>query len=313
MEDPETAVRISRSERVFAYDSANEPVARVEPGSRIVVETQNAFGDNRFEPGDSLAGLDLGVCDPLTGPVFVETAEPGDALAVSIEHIELIGAGAHGIIPDFGILDWKSLPLHFFTPSDGKITWLRGIEIPVRPSLGAIGVSPAEGPIPSIYPGDHGGNMDTKYACAGSTIYFPVFHPGGGLVMGDCHQLQSDGELCGVAPETDAEVTLTVDVIKNAQLKRPRILAAERFMTIASAETLEAAVKLATRDAIDMLVAEKGFEEDEAYLLLAIKADIEICQVVDPLMTVRVAFDREFWESLPPHSPSVPTEGVEVP
>jgi amidase len=299
MDHAETAVRIARHRRVFAYDHANEAAIRVEPGSRVVVETQNAFGDNRFEPGDSLAGLDLEVCDPLTGPIHVEGAEPGDALAVHIEHIELVGHGAHGIIPNFGILPWDSLPLHFFTPKDGKITWLRGIEIAVRPSLGAIGVSPAEGPIPSIYPGDHGGNMDTKYACAGSTMYFPVFHPGAGLVMGDCHQIQSDGELCGVAPETDAEVTVTVDVVKDAGLRRPRILAAHRYMTIASAETLEAAVKLATRDAIDMLIVEKGFEEDEAYLLLAIKADIEICQVVDPLMTVRVAFDRDFWDGLP--------------
>lgn len=299
MENAETAVRVARSRRVFAYDHANEPAVRVEPGSRVVVETQNAFGDNRFEPGDSLAGLDLGVCDPLTGPIYVEGAEPGDALAVHIEHIELVGHGAHGIIPNFGILEWESLPLHFFTPEAGKIKWLRGIEIAVRPSLGAIGVSPADGPIPSIYPGDHGGNMDTKYACAGSTLYFPVFHPGAGLVMGDCHQIQSDGELCGVAPETDAEVTLTVDVVKRAGLRRPRIRATHRYMTIASAGTLEDAVKLATRDAIDMLVDEKGFEEDEAYLLLAVKADIEICQVVDPLMTVRVAFDRDFWEGLP--------------
>ena len=299
MEKSEAAARVARSRRVFAYDHANDPAVRVGPGARVVVETQNAFGDNRFEPGDSLAELDLGVCDPLTGPIHVDGAEPGDALAVRIEHIELVGHGAHGIIPNFGILEWESLPLHFFTPKDGKITWLRGIEIAVRPSLGAIGVSPADGPIPSIYPGDHGGNMDTKYACAGSTIYFPVFHAGAGLVLGDCHQIQSDGELCGVAPETDAEVTLTVDVVKGAGLRRPRIMTAHRYMTIASARTLEDAVKLATRDAIDMLVVEKGFEEDEAYLLLAIKADIEICQVVDPLMTVRVAFDRDFWEGLP--------------
>jgi amidase len=163
-----------------------------------------------------------------------------------------------------------------------------------------MGVAPREGSIPSIDPGDHGGNQDTKYVCAGSTVYFPVFHPGALLFLGDCHQIQGDGELCGVAPETDAEVTIRLEVIKGKTIRRPRIMAAERFMTLASAKTLEEAVKLAVRDAVDLLVEEKGLTEDEAYMLITVKADVEICQVVDPLMTVRVAMDRDFFETLAP-------------
>jgi amidase len=292
--------RVSRTCKTYTYSAEHPAVAHVSPGERFVVETQNAFGDQRFGPGDTLAALDLSQADPLTGPVHVETAEPGDTLVVRLEHIELVGAGAQGIIPNFGILEWDSLPLHFFEPRDGRIEYLRGIEIEVRPNLGVIGVAPRVGAIPSIEPGDHGGNQDTKYVCAGSTVYLPVFHPGALLFLGDCHQIQGDGELCGVAPETDAEVTLSVDVIKGKTIPRPRIMAADRFMCLASAPTLEESVKLAMRDAIDMLVEEKGFTADEAYLLLTIKADIEICQVVDPLMTVRVAMDREFWEQLAP-------------
>ena len=118
--------------------------------------------------------------------------------------------------------------------------------------------------------------------------------------MGDCHQIQGDGELCGVAPETDAEVTLHVELLKGKTIRRPRIMTAERFMTLASAKTFEEAVKLAVRDAVDLLVEEKGLTEDEAYLLITVKGDIEICQVVDPLMTVRVAMDRDFFETLAP-------------
>ena len=291
--------RIPRSQRVFSYDSATTPVATISPGERLVVETQNAFADIVFKEGDTLGDIDLSGCDPLTGPLYIEGAEPGDALAVSIERIDVVGRGAQGIIPNFGILPWERLPLHFFTPKNGKIEWLRGIEIELRPNLGAIGVAPKEGSFASFWPGDFGGNMDTKYVCAGSTVYLPVFHPGALLALGDCHQIQGDGELCGVAPETDSEVTLSVDVIKGAGIRRPRILTADRFMTIASAKTLEEAVKLCTRDTLDILMAEKGFSEDEAYLLITIKADIEICQVVDPLMTVRVAMDRAFWEALP--------------
>jgi len=293
--------RIPRTNRVFSYSAEHPPCGRVAPGETILVETKNAFGDQTFEPGETLENLSLEGADPLTGPLFVEGAEPGDSIGVTIEHIETVGPGMQGVIPDFGILDWRpDVPLHFFTPENGEIPWLRGIRFPLRPNLGAIGVAPSEGSVPSIWPGDHGGNMDTKYVCAGSTVFFPVFHPGALLVMGDCHQIQGDGELCGVAPETDAEVTLHVDVLKGKTIRRPRIMTATRFMTIASAKTIEEAVKIAVRDVIDLLVEEKGLSEDEAYLLITVKADIEICQVVDPLMTVRVAMDRDFFEELEP-------------
>ena len=266
----------------------------------MLVETTNAFGDQKLEPGDTLDVLDFDECDPLTGPLYVDGAEPGDSIAVHIEHIELIGTGVQGIIPNFGILEWERMPLHFFTPEDGRIRWLRGIEIEVRPSLGAMGVAPAAGSVPSIEPGDHGGNQDAKYVCAGSAVHFPVFHPGALLFMGDCHQIQGDGELCGVAPETDAEVTFHVELLKGKTIRRPRIVTAERFMALASAKALEDAVRLAVRDTVDLLVEDKGLTEDEAYMLITIKGDIEICQVVDPLVTVRVAMDRDFFESLQP-------------
>ena len=303
--------RIERSNRVYSYSAENDPCARVAPGETVVIETKNAFGDQTFEPGETLEDLSLEGADPLTGPIYVESAEPGDTLTVHLESIDLVGPGMQGVIPDFGILPWRSdVPLHFFTPEDGEITWLRGIRIPVRPNLGAIGVAPVTGSIPSIWPGDHGGNMDTKYVGAGSTIFLPVFHPGALLVMGDCHQIQGDGELCGVAPETDAEVTARLDVIKGKTIRRPRIVAADRFMTIASGETVEDAIRTAVRDAIDLLVEEKGLTEDEAYLLITVKADIEICQVVDPLMTVRVAMDRSFYEELDPAPPNTSSGGT---
>lgn len=292
-------LRVARSNRVFSYSADHAPCARVTDGEPVIVETTNAFGDHNLKPGDTLADLDLAQCDPLTGPLFIEGAEAGDTLAVHIDDIQVIGKGAQGVIPDFGILEWKSLPLHFFEPHDGRIKWLRGIEFDVRPNLGAMGVAPREGSVPSIEPGDHGGNQDTKYVCAGSTVLFPVFHPGALLFLGDCHQIQGDGELCGVAPETDAEVSLRMDVIKRKTIRRPRILTQDRYMTLASAKTLEAAVKLCVRDAVDLLVEEKGLTADEAYLLITVKADVEICQVVDPLMTVRIAMDRPFFESLP--------------
>jgi amidase len=97
--------RIPRSDRVFSYSAEHPPAAHVEPGETILVETKNAFGDQTFEPGETLEDLSLDGADPLTGPLFVEGAEPGDALAVTIEHIETVGPGMQGVIPDFGILE----------------------------------------------------------------------------------------------------------------------------------------------------------------------------------------------------------------
>lgn len=292
--------RVGREHHVFTYSAAHAPVARIAPGESILLETTYAFGDQPLGPGDTLADIDLSLCDPLTGPLYVESAEPGDTLAVRIEHVEPTDAGAQGVIPDFGVLEWDRLPLHFFKPEGNKVRWLRGLEYELRPNVGAIGVAPQDGEIPSVYPGDHGGNMDMKHIRAGATVLLPVWHPGAVLFVGDCHQRQGDGELPGCVAETNAEVTLRVDVLKGRTIKRPRVLTEDRLMLIASAETLDEAVQIAVRDTVDMLMEEKGFDEDDAYLFTGIWCDAEICQVVDPLKTARVAMDREVIENLQP-------------
>jgi hypothetical protein len=199
---------IGREHHVFSYSAGHEPVAKITPGQSVLIETTYAFGDQPLKPGDSLADIDLSLCDPLTGPLYVETAEPGDTLAIHVDDVEPTDAGAQGVIPDFGVLAWDRLPLHFFTPEGNRVTWLRGLEYEMRPNVGAIGVAPETGEIPSVYPGDHGGNMDMKHIRAGATVLLPVWHRGAILFVGDCHQRQGDGELPGCVAETNAKVTL---------------------------------------------------------------------------------------------------------
>jgi amidase len=302
MIDP--AIRVPRSAKVFSYSAEHQPAVSVAPGETLVVETTSAFGEFPLKPGDDLSGLDVTRCDPLTGPIAIEGALPGDVLEVHIDDIRVEGLGAQGVIPRIGILDWPRLPLEFHPVEDGEIIFPGGINLPVRPNLGCLGVAPLGEAVPSVLPGDHGGNMDTRFVCAGSVIEFPVFHPGALLFMGDCHQLQGDGELCGVAPETDAVVTLRCTLRQGGgHLSRPRIRTAERLMFIGSAPTLEEAGALATGDLVAALVAEKGLEEDLAYLLVTVKADFEVCQVVNGLRTARVCIDRKFYEELPEAHP----------
>jgi amidase len=298
------AVRVPRSARVFSYSAEHEPVATIAPGEQFIVETNSAFGEFPLGPGDDLSGLDVARCDPLTGPIAIEGAMPGDVLEVHIDDLQVEGLGAQGVIPEIGILDWPRLPLEFLAIEDDEIVFPGGVRLAVRPNLGCIGVAPSGEAVPSVLPGDHGGNLDTRFVCPGSVIELPVFHPGALLFMGDCHQLQGDGELCGVAPETDAVVTLRCFVRRgSAPLARPRIRTADRLMFIGSALTLEEAGALATADLLRALVTEKGFTEDLAYLLLTMKADLEVCQVVNGLRTARVCIDREFYEGLPPAGP----------
>jgi amidase len=300
----ERPVRVPRSAKVFSYSAEHPPAVTVVPGETLVVETTSAFGEFALGPGDDLRGLDVNRCDPLTGPIAIEGALPGDVLEVHIDDIQVEGLGAQGVIPGIGILDWPRLPLEFHPVQDGEIIFPGGITLPVRPNLGCLGVAPQKEAVPSVLPGDHGGNMDTRFVCAGSVIEFPVFHPGALLFMGDCHQLQGDGELCGVAPETDSVVTLRCTLRQGGiPANRPRIRTPDRLMFIGSAETLEQAGALATADLVAALVAEKRLSEDLAYLLVTVAADLEVCQVVNGLRTARVCIDRKFYEELPEAHP----------
>jgi len=278
--------RISRANRVFSYSADHAPCARIEPGERIIVETTNAFGDQKLEPGDTLDQLDFDACDPLTGPLFVEGAEPGDSIAVHIEHIELIGTGVQGIIADFGILEWDRLPLHFFTPENGRIRWLRGIEIDVRPNLGAMGVAPASGSVPSIEPGDHGGNQDAKHVCAGSAVHFPVFHPGALFYTGDPHSAQGDGEVSGTAIEHSLTGIFRFIVHKKTAIKGPRAEDADYYIMMGIDFDLDRAMRLAVQEVVTFLISEKGLQPGYAYSLASIAVDFHVAEAVDQTQVV---------------------------
>lgn len=284
---------------MFEYSADHPPCGRVASGERFVVETPWAFGNTVLEAGQNLPDFAESELNPVTGPIYVEDAESGDTIAVHIEDVDAVGAGCQCVMSGYGILaEQETTPVTLFTPRDGAIDWFHGLKIPVRPVIGSIGVAPASGAVAALRAGEFGGNIDTKYVCAGSTIYLPVWHSGALLYLGDCHQMQGDGELSGMAPETAAEVTLACEVIKGKRIRGPRVLSETRFMTIASASTFEGALETATRDMVDLLVEEKGFSVAEAYMLTAIKTDGEICRAVSPHMTARVAMDRQFFESI---------------
>jgi len=275
----------------------NKPVATIKPSETVKVETWDAIS-GVIKPNRTLEDvIQKGITlykNPVTGPLYVEGAEPGDTLVVHVIDISIPNQGVTLVIPRSGGLEgWlqKSQPLTKFSKLEhGKVVFAlqngREIEISAKPFIGTIGVSPASEAIATVTPGKHGGNMDTPDICPGNKLFLPVMTKGALLGLGDVHAVQGDGEICGTAVEIPATVTIKIDLIKNKQIDWPRIESPDEIMTVCSAKPLEDAVRLAFMELIKWLEEDYGFEPYDAYMFLSLVAKIRVSQIVDPLFTV---------------------------
>jgi acetamidase/formamidase len=224
----------------------------------------------------------------LTGPIFVEGAEPGDVLEVRIRSIKLAIPYAYnafgprsGTIPeDFPRPKLKIIPL-----DEAKMIakFAEGVEIPLRPFFGSMGVAPPEasGRVSSAPPGIHAGNLDNKELVAGTTLFIPVHVKGALFQVGDGHAGQGDGEVDITALETSLTGTLEFVVRKDLRLKWPRAETPTHYIAMGIDADLDEAMKIAVREAVDLLVAEKKLDRDEAYMLASVAVDFHVTQVVD--------------------------------
>jgi len=274
----------------------NKPITKIKLGETVEVETWDASG-NSVVPNQTLKDAvqkDVrNYENPVTGPIYIEGAQPGDVLKIEIINIRLPKVGWTSVRAGFGEVEgWLRMPsplTKFSKIRDGKITYVlndgRTIEVSTKPFIGTIGVSPAFEAISTITPGRHGGNMDVPDVCVGNTLYLPVAVEGALLGLGDVHAVQGDGEICGTAVEVSSKVTLKVDSEKNKNLDWPRIESKDEIMTVCSARPLEYAVRLAFLELIKWLETDHGFERYDAYAFLSLAATARIAQIVDPLFT----------------------------
>lgn len=279
----------------YAWDAANEPRLAIAPGDVVEIECMEASGA-QVAPGDTaeaIGALDFGRVNPLTGPIFVEGARPGDLLCVEILDFQEQGWGWTGVIPGFGLLadDFPEPYLKISELGGEKIEFLPGIEIPEEPFCGEMGVAPKEpGPKPTPVPDVFGGNLDTRGLKAGSILYLPVFHEGGLFCCGDAHAAQGDGEVCGTGIESDYLVTCRFDLVKDTAIAEPRFEVASP-LTVADEEGYYCTTSLgpdllknaqnAVRYMIDHLGQEYGLDPYDAYALCSVAVDLKISQVVD--------------------------------
>ncbi|RMF67996.1 MAG: acetamidase, partial [Calditrichaeota bacterium] len=224
---------------------------------------------------------------PLTGPVYVEGAEPGDILAVKLLKIEVGDWGWAGIFPGFGFLadEFKDPYLKTFSlGKDAKVAHFSDkITIPLRPFAGVMGVAPdTDEMLSTIPPRSNGGNMDNRELVAGTTVYFPVFVEGALFSIGDTHAAQGMGEVCGTAIEAPMRIVYQVEVIKDrGSIPEPQYETDDYYAVTAHAPTLDEAAKKATRYMVDYLVKEHDLSRNDAYVLCSLAGDLKIAEVVD--------------------------------
>jgi acetamidase/formamidase len=289
------------------YDAASKPVLRINSGDTVQVHTlitnspeglqrafvqpeqvEQALKDIFDEVKDKGPGGHI-----LTGPIYIEGAEPGDVLEVRIQKIKLaIPYGYNGFSGKRGFLpeDFQKTRIKIIPLDEKRMVghFAKGIEIPLRPFFGSMGVAPPPeaGRISSGPPGVHAGNLDNKELVEGTKLFIPVHVRGALFAVGDGHAAQGNGEVDITALETSLHGTLQFVVRKDMKLRWPRAETPTHWIVMGLDKDLTKATKLAVREAIDFLVTEKDLSPDDAYMLSSMAVDFCITQVVDGTLGV---------------------------
>jgi len=288
----------------YVFSRYVEPIARVTPGEKVEIYTEDAFESQITRASDRPSEILGAYLNPQTGPIYIEGAEPGDTLAVRIDQIEPTRDWAVSLfVPYFGGLTATKFTrlLHDPLPErvwlyqlkDGWLEHNERLRFPWRPFLGTVGTAPELEALSALTPFDHGGNMDVPDVKPGNTVYLPVRVPGGLFFTGDCHAGQGQGELCGVALEITAKVTLTFDVIKQRPIAWPRIESPDELMVVGSARPMEDAARIANTELIGWL-EELGWDRWEAYEALTQIGGLYVGNMVDTYYSLVAKIEKRY-------------------
>jgi len=299
--DYEVDYRLSdREENIHrVWDNSLEPTLTVEEGDVVRFECRDAV-DRQVDVQSDVEDFEQVSFDPvhpLTGPVAVEGAEPGDVLEVELLDFQHKGWGYTGYFPgemELGLLpeDFPEAGVHFWDLDGDVGRFVDGIEVPLDPFPGVIGVAPGEdGEHDTLPPRATGGNMDVKHMTEGATVYLPVETEGGLFSVGDCHAAQGDGEVCVTGIEAPMFVTARFSVRSDLDVEQPRLETTGPFTptgrdepmyaTTGISDDLMDATEKAVRHMIDHLSADRGLTRGEAYILCSAAVDLKVSEVVD--------------------------------
>ncbi|AFG34303.1 putative acetamidase/formamidase [Fervidobacterium pennivorans DSM 9078] len=290
---------VSSKNKVFAFSSDMKPALVIENGDEVVFETMDCFSNQIRTAEDRLEHLNWSEVNPATGPVFLEGAKPGDALVVKILDVEVANQGVMIAGKGLGPLGEKFESFYTkIVKIENGCAIFNNLELPIDPMIGVIGVAPKEGSVNCGTPGPHGGNLDTRCIKKGTKVILPVFVEGGLLALGDLHALMGDGEVCGTGIEVAGKVTARIFVKKGLELRNPMVISEGSLLTLASARTLDEAMKSAVSDMAEFVLRYANISLEELTMLFSIVGHAEISQVVDPLVTVRFRMPLDVLEKL---------------
>ena len=290
----------------FAFDPAAAAVARVHPGATVVVETADCFGGRLWcegqVPAEELAAWPL---NPVTGPIWIDGAEPGDALVVRIAGMEATRDWAVScLLPGCGLLaDPPTVPgawadaaarVWLYHRTQGGFARQDSPEIPWAPFFGTIGVAPAMLAVATEHPGPHGGNLDVPIVGPGAALVLPVFQPGALFSVGDAHAAQGQGEVGGPALEISARGTLSFALIKGAAPPTPLVETADAIAAIGIGRPMDEAVRAAFEALVERLARAHGLVPVEAVQLLTLVGGLTLASMVNSAHTVVASCPKRF-------------------
>lgn len=289
-------MKLTTEKSIFFFDKTNEPAVKVDAPVTMEIETKDCFSNQLRNPEDTMDTLNWDETNPATGPVYVNGAEPGDTLKVTIEKIELDEKGTVCCVENEGTIGDKLKGVHIKIVhiKDGYALYTDDIKIPLNPMIGVIGVAPAGEPVNAGTPGEHGGNMDNTMITEGATIYFPVAAEGALFALGDVHACMGDGEVGVSGLEIPAKITVKLDLIKGNAPDYPVLENADSFSVIVSKKTADEAATVATALMEEFLEERMDLTRPEIIMLMSLVGNVEVCQIVDPLKTIRFVFPKKY-------------------
>lgn len=294
---PDHSLRSDQTHNKFSRTI--EPILTINAGEIVEISTEEATdGQLKLESDTAdLMNLSFDPIHPLTGPIYVNDAKPGDVLAVTLHKIEIGTWGWTAILPGFGFLaDEFTEPYLRTWELAGKNTlkFSDGISIPLKPFPGVLGVAPdTDSLLSTIPPRANGGNMDDPNIVEGTTVYLPVFVDGALFSIGDAHAAQGLGEVCGTAIEAPMKFLVEINLIKGSSIAEPQYENDDVYAVTAFATTIDEAARKATKYMIEHLIKNYGLTRNDAYMLCSLAGDLKIAEVVDvPHMLVTMSIDK---------------------
>lgn len=289
---------VSAENFILSMSPNNQPIVTAQSGDELLIHTMDCFSNSIKDETHLFSSVGWECVNPASGPIAIDGAEPGDTLKVEILQIKVANQGTMTTHPDYGALphtvDERTKKINI---KDGQAVFDEHYSFPIRPMIGVIGTSPKNEDVATGEPRSHGGNMDTKEIVEGSTLYLPVNVPGGNLSLGDVHAVMGDGEVAVCGLEIPAEVTIRVHLIKGQPLPLPFLVSDGYLYTIASEIDLKDAVQESVRMMRDYIAQHSVLDETTALMLLSLRGDTQISQIVDPRMTARFRVPRELFDA----------------